>query len=439
MRWPSFIGSRLLLACLCVAAPGIGALAVVLISGVPARLPAWLMLAAVIVLTVIAIASMRAYLDYSLRTLSNLIDALREGDYGVRGRVPSQDSSVGQLVQSFNTLAAQLQQERLSLHETLQLFSKTLASLDSAVFAFETDGRLRLVNPAGEALLARPATELLGQDWLALGLADCMNVTSGSTQAYTFPGRSGRWQITHASLRSRSQSGRLLVIQPIEQALRREEAHAFQRLLRVLSHEINNSMTPIISMADTLQRLSHSHTRNEALGADLDAGLQIISQRGAALQRFIGGYARLARLPVPKLSAVSLRDTVEHVFGLLEGLPLHVESSADARVWADPDQLEQVLINLLRNADEAGGDGVVVRWHLREERVRIEIADRGHGLPVSDNLFVPFFTTKPQGSGIGMVLARQIIEAMHGSVDLRNREDGPGAVAVIELPSASGR
>jgi two-component system nitrogen regulation sensor histidine kinase NtrY len=424
---------------LLVAAPALVVLALVLCIGVPQDGARWLLLAAVSLLSIALAHALRGTPGRWTRTLANLVEALREGDYSVRAWVPREDDDYAALVAGFNRLAVHLQDERRGLHETLQLLSKTLATLDGAVFAFEGDGRLRMVNPAGERLLRRPAVEVVGQDAGQLGLDGLLALPSGSIHAQAFAGQSGRWQISHASLRSRSQAGRLLVVQPMERALREEEAQAFRRLLRVLSHEINNSLAPIASMADTLQRLM------PAEGASLDAerrgdllhGLGLIEQRSGALQRFLGGYAQLARLPSPRLAQVDVCTLCQRVEHMLDNARIRLEGEPALGVRADPDQLEQVLINLLRNALEAdpGGGRVILRWRRdRDGQLCISVLDAGPGLPASDNLFVPFFTTKPNGSGIGLVLSRQIIEAQGGTLVLRVREDGPGTAAVVCLP-----
>lgn len=429
--------ARLLL----IAAPGAIALVLVLFAGVPDAATCWLLLAIVLALSVVAAYALRGTPAGWTRTLGNLVEALREGDYSVRAWSPRQVDDYGSLVTGFNRLAAHLQDERRGLHETLQLLSKTLATLDGAVFAFEGDGRLRMVNPAGERLMGLSAVELLGQDPDRLGLKALFSLPSGSIHAQAFPGQTGRWQVSHASLRSRSQAGSLLVLQPMERALREEEALAFRRLLRVISHEINNSLAPIVSMADTMQRLmpSAATTLDAERRIDLVRGLQIIEQRSSALQRFLGGYARLARLPQPRAKVFPIGPLCRRVQALFGDPRIESEGDPDQLVLADEDQLEQVLINLLRNALEAdpGGSAVVMRWNLAAGSfLSIQVLDSGQGLPTSDSLFVPFFTTKPNGSGIGLVLSRQIVEAQGGTLVLQARDGKPGTAAIVMLPSA---
>jgi len=425
---------------LLVALPALLALAGVMLAGMPRPAEAVALFMLVVLLTGVTwhfVGGRRS----RLQTVVNLLEALHEGDYGVRASGAERRDDFGDIARRFNELAARLQDEQRGLHESLQLLSKTLAALDGAVFAFERDGRLRLVNPAGERLLGRAAVELLGAEASALGLAQLFDVASGEIVAHGFPGQSGRWQVGHATLRSRSQEGRLLVVQPMERVLREEEAQAFRRLLRVLSHEITNSMAPIGSMVDTLQNLlpEAGHSLDAELDADVRHGLEVIGQRSAALQRFIGHYARLARLPPPQCVRVDVAALCERVVCLSDDARIRMLPSKSLELLGDPDQLEQVLINLLRNAVEAGGDNeVLLSWHRQKQRVLIDVIDLGPGLPSSGNLFVPFFTTKPQGAGIGLALSRQIVEAQDGTLELHPREDALGAVARMSLPVLDG-
>lgn len=423
---------------LLVASPAFLAFCGVLVAGVPPFAESVALIVLVGLLTVVAwhFAGTR---PSRLQTVVNLLEALREGDYGVRASGAERTDDFGDIARRFNELAARLQDEQRGLHESLQLLSKTLAALDGAVFAFERDGRLRLVNPAGERLLARPAAVLLGSDAATLGLSALFDVPSGDIVAHAFTGHAGRWQVGHAALRSRSQEGRLLVIQPMERALREEEAQAFRRLLRVLSHEIANSMAPIGSMVETLRSLMPGP--GIPLGAELDTdlrhGLDVIGQRSAALQRFIGQYARLARLPPPQSTTVPVPSLCEQVAQLFDDPRIRVVGGEALSLVGDRDQLEQVLINLLRNAVEAGGDSeVLLAWRAREGQVLIEVSDLGPGLPASGNLFVPFFTTKANGAGIGLALSRQIVEAQKGSLELHARDGSQGVVARLTMPLA---
>ena len=223
----------------------------------------------------------------------------------------------------------------------------------------------------------------------------------------------------------------------LSRALRDEERQAWQRLIRVLGHELNNSLTPIRSVTSSLEELLARRERPADWEDDLRRGLVLVGARAAALSRFMEGYARLARLPPPERARVSVGELVQGAVRLETRVKVQLQTGPDVELDADADQIEQALINLVRNAADASletGGGVRVGWEASDRVVEIRVEDDGHGLPPSANLFVPFFTTKPQGSGIGLVLSRQIAEGHGGSLVLGNRGDGRGCVARLRLP-----
>ncbi len=419
---------------LLVASPGIIALLGVLLFGPPAGIVLWLLLAAVTVCTWWLAHWQYRRLIYPIHTLASLLEALREGDYSMRG---AQHSVLGDVVYDINALADRLQSERLQFEESSYLLGKTLAALDNAVLVFDQDDRLRLLNPAAQRLLHAERHDLFGRTAEDLGVQSLLAAPSGQLLSHIFPGRSGRFEIRHAPLRRGGKGGHLLVVNDVGRVLREEERQAWQRLLRVLGHEVNNSLAPIQSMAETLATLVAREPMPVDWREDFHSGLEVIGKRAGALGRFLAGYSRLARLPPPHMREVDVTGLVEKVVRLEQRLPVHIEAGAALVVQADPDQLEQALINLLRNAVEASlasHGGVVMRWRSEGERALFEILDDGPGLPASDNLFVPFFTTKPGGSGIGLALARQIAEAHEGGVSLGARDDAPGVIAQLWLP-----
>lgn len=371
-------------------------------------------------------------ISYPLHTLSGLLEALREGDYSLRG---VQGGVLGDVVYDVNALAERLQQERLAYEESSHLLGKTLAALDSAVFAFDESLRLRLVNPAGQRLLDRSRDQLFGRSADELGFGEWLASPSMRVVSHGFAGGMGRYEIRHAPLRSGGRGGRLLVVNDVGRVLREEERQAWQRLLRVLGHELNNSLAPIRSMAGTLAALLARDPLPDDWRADFQGGVEIIAHRAESLGRFLASYSRLARLPPPQQRSIELGVLVRKVARLEQRLAVQVEEGEAMPLHADPDQLEQALINLVRNAVEAAPAGTVrMRWRREGAHALIEVEDDGPGLPPSDNLFVPFFTTKPGGSGIGLALARQIAEAHDGGVALLPRATGGGALARLWLP-----
>jgi signal transduction histidine kinase len=230
---------------------------------------------------------------------------------------------------------------------------------------------------------------------------------------------------------------RMLVITDLSRALRQEERQAWQRLIRVLGHELKNSLTPIRSIAGSLETLLGRDPRPSDWEEDLRRGLAIIASRSGSLKRFMDAYSRLARLPRPSLEPVDLGDLIRRVVGLETRLPVALEPGEELVVRADGDQLEQLLINLLRNGVDAAretGGGVQVGWARNGVEFEVWVRDEGPGLPNTANLFVPFFTTKPGGSGIGLVLSRQIAEGHRGTLTVENRYPGPGCEARLRLP-----
>lgn len=372
-----------------------------------------------------------------LQTLGNLLAALSEGDFSVRGRAPRGDEALGLAVHEVNQLSRTLREQRLGAVEATQLLRQVMAEIDVAVFAFDDDGRLRLVNRAGERLLARPAQQLLGLRASTVGLSDCLEGPAPRVIDVAFPGGAGRWDLRRGSFRQGGLPHHLLVLSDLSRALREEELQAWKRLVRVLSHEINNSLAPIKSMAGSLKDMLGRTPDPVSQTADLTRGLDVIAGRSEALIRFMQSYARLARLPPPHLEPLEVGAWVRRIAGLETRLPVRVMEGPGVSIAADGDQLDQLLINLINNAVDASletGGSVRVGWERRNGELEIWVEDDGPGLADTGNLFVPFFTTKPSGSGIGLVLCRQIAEAHGGTLSLRNRDGTRGCMAKLRLP-----
>ena len=381
--------------------------------------------------------AVRERVVFPLQTLSNLLGALREGDFSVRGRSPRPDDALGEVMREVNTLGSTLREQRLGALEATTLLRTVMREIDVAIFAFDENQRLRLVNRAGERLLAAPPERLLGQTATELQLLSCLEGPPQTTLQTVFPGAAGRWGVRRTRIRERGLPLELVVISDLTQALSEQELQAWQRLVRVLGHELNNSLAPIKSIAGSLLTILSRQPLAEDWRDDMQRGLSVITSRSESLSRFIGAYARLAKLPRPQLQPLDVAASVGRAARFETRIPVEVEAGPDVTVQGDPDQLEQVLINLLRNAADASlitGGGVRTGWRRDGGMLEIWIKDDGPGLSGTANLFVPFFTTKPGGSGIGLVLSRQIAESHGGALMLENRTDGPGCVARLRLP-----
>lgn len=381
--------------------------------------------------------AVRERVVFPLQTLSNLLAALREGDFSVRGRAPRPDDALGEVMREVNTLSGTLREQRLGALEATTLLRIVMREIDVAIFAFDERQRLRLVNRAGERLLAAPAERLVGQYAADLRLAACLEGEPQGTFQAVFPGGAGRWGMRRSRIRERGLPLDLLVITDLTQALSEQELQAWQRLVRVLGHELNNSLAPIKSIAGTLESLLGREPLPEDWRQDMRRGLGVINSRSDSLTRFIGAYARLAKLPRPQLQPLDVAALVERAVSFETRVPVSIVPGPPVTVPGDPDQIEQVLINLLRNAADASQPGVAVQigWRRDGAMVEIWIKDEGPGLSTTANLFVPFFTTKPGGSGIGLVLSRQIAEGHGGALTLENRSDRSGCAACLRLPA----
>jgi nitrogen fixation/metabolism regulation signal transduction histidine kinase len=389
--------------------------------------------------------SLRHRVVFSLQTLSNLLAAMREEDFSIRARGARPDDAMGEVMIEVNALSTMLREQRLGAMEATGLLRTIIEEIDLAIFTFDHEMKLRLVNRAGERLLTGPLERLLGSTALELGLAECLVGESARTMDLAFAGASGRWSMRRGSFRQGGLPHQLVVLSDLSRTLRDEERQAWQRLIRVLGHELNNSLAPIQSVAQGLEsglnaanQLPELQTGPAApILEDLHEGLTIIRSRTEALGRFMAAYSRLARLPKPKHLPVNVADWVHRTAKLEKRVKVCIKDGPRAVISADVDQLEQLLINLIRNAADASLEtkgGVQVGWLLQGSQVEVWVIDDGPGIPNTANLFVPFFTTKPAGSGIGLVLSRQIAEAHGGQLTLENRIDVRGCEARLRLP-----
>jgi len=375
-----------------------------------------------------------------LQTLSNLLAALGEGDFSIRARGARGGDPLGEVMVEVNALVETLRHQRLDALEATTLLRKVMAEIDVAVFTFDEEAELKFVNRAGARLLAQPSERLLGRRAAEISLDPYLEGEAPRVINTAFPGGVGRWEVRRSQFRQGGRPHELLVLSDLSRPLREEERQAFQRLIRVIGHEMNNSLAPIKSIAGSLATIIERDPPPEDWRDDMQRGLGVIASRSESLSRFMSAYARLAKLPPPKLTTLDVGTFVDRVVTLEKAHQIRVVPGPTLIIQADGDQLEQLLINLIRNALDAVREtagGVTVGWdRLPGSTASMElwVDDEGPGLSNTGNLFVPFFTTKPGGSGIGLVLSRQIAEAHGGSLLLMNREDRRGCRASLRMP-----
>ncbi len=436
---------RIQLLALAAGLPGSLIALILLWNGSYSSRTAWTLTFLIVSLWIGFALSLRHRVVFSLQTLSNLLSAMREEDFSFRAREASSDDALGEVMLEVNALSETLRSQRLGALEATGLLRTVMEEIDVAIFTFDNHRQLRLVNRAGERLLSRPSERLLGFTAGELGLEACLEGEPVRTMELSFPGGSGRWGVRRGSFRQGGLPHDLIVLSDLSRALRDEERQAWQRLIRVLGHELNNSLAPIQSVAQSLESgLSGTANVPELQGEaassileDMRHGLGIIRSRTEALGRFMAAYAKLARLPQPTLAPVNVTEWITRVVKLETRTKVKLEKGPPLIISADADQLEQLLINLVHNATDAAretGGGVKVTWERFSSHLEVSILDEGPGISNTANLFVPFFTTKPGGSGIGLVLSRQIAEAHGGTLTLQNLRDGRGCEAKLRLP-----
>ncbi len=434
----------------------------ILVSGILIWLQPWslqsklILLLAELIACLLIGAALHDHVIRPLQTLANVVGALRDEDYSFRARMAVPNDALGELSLEVNALADLLARHRTGAIEATALLQRVVEEVDIPIFAFDPKNRLRLVNSAGEKLLSAHAAQVIGKLGSELGLQACFSCENESLVELHF-GTDARWFVRRSSFRQQGVPHTLVVLSDVSRALREEERRAWQRLIRVLGHELNNSLAPIKSIAGSLHsRLVGGGPKGEEQ-QDFERGLSIIEGRAASLNRFLQGYRQLAQMPSPSLQTCSVSALARRAASLETRVSVKVETGPDVTFVADPDQIEQMLINVLRNAAEAvletrEGDAnsnganraqtdapILLSWTRHGDELAIAIEDSGPGLMNPSNAFVPFYTTKPTGSGIGLVLSRQIAEAHGGSLELENRTGTQGCIVRILLPLDSAR
>jgi two-component system, NtrC family, nitrogen regulation sensor histidine kinase NtrY len=387
--------------------------------------------------------SARGKFIYSIRVLANVVGSLKEEDFSFRAAQAVEGDPLGDLAIEINELARALEEERLGALEAASLVRKVMAEAGTVILAFTPEGKVHLLNRAAAALLGGNEDWIRGRTASELGIEDLLEGPASETITRSFGHMDRRWLVRRTGFRQRGVRHRLVVLSEASEALRAEERLAWLRLIRVLGHEINNSLAPIKSITRTLTRISKTAGLPPDIHDNLMHGLEVIGGRADSLNRFLQNYARLAKLPPPKRRICELLPVLQNVASLESRLPVTMKTGPAVAVNMDPDQIEHALINLVKNAVEAvlerGGnrparDEVLISWQTAGEDLTILVQDQGVGFPQTENLFVPFYTTKQTGSGIGLILSRQIVENHGGQLSMRNRSDIQGCEVIIRIP-----
>ncbi len=380
-------------------------------------------------------------INYSLRTMSNLLGSLREGDYSFRLKGASHNDSMGELVWEVNALTEMLQENRLTAEESSSLLRKVLAEIDIVLLGFDEKGYISLINESGEKLFDLKQSNYAKYNAQQLGLSQCLTGPARQVLDLTLPSGSGRWEIRRATYREKGLPHQLLVLTNLTRVLHDQERTAWKQLVQILRHEINNSLTPIQSVAQSLQSCLNDGIEDKDNLADLKDGLDIISTRAGILARFIDSYSKMTHLPVPKYESINISEWINHAASLEQRVKVKVISGPESEVAADRSQLDQLLINIIANAVEASkdspsadGDIVQVSWQVSDTELTVWVDDSGQGINTEKDPFIPFYTTKTEGSGIGLSLGRQIAEAHDGSLELIPSPLMSGCRAELKLP-----
>jgi nitrogen fixation/metabolism regulation signal transduction histidine kinase len=382
--------------------------------------------------------SIRQQVIFQLRTSTNLVEAMTSNDYSLRANNKGLDGALSDFNLLLNTLSATLAEQSLITREQQILLEKVTAQIDVAIIAVDNNAAISLMNPAAEKLFTCRFEELQGWPIKQLGLQNVLTGDYNTVAEFEIQKYKKKVFIRTDQYFEKGVKHTLIFITDIQNLLREEERQAWQKLLRVLSHEINNSIAPIASIGETLGRMVDKQHSGTELDNDLKEGLAVITERAQSLNLFIQRYQTLAKLPLPNKSMFAIKPLLHSVSLLFADVTIGVDSE-DIQVYADKDQLQQVLVNLIKNACEAmlknPLDDIQISCTKHEQNVQIQVFDQGTGISNMDNVFIPFYTTKKLGTGIGLSLCRQIMMNHGGDLVIQNHEDKQGVEAKMIFPS----
>jgi nitrogen fixation/metabolism regulation signal transduction histidine kinase len=407
-------------------------------------------------LCVYAVVASNLHSQYQVRTLANLIESMIDGDYSLRGRVHT-NRAYQELLNLINNLSETLAKHKIEAKESRLLLERIMEQMDAMVLATDEQGVVVMANASANKLIFGNAEQpdkiqlnssALGAKIVAAhsGIIEfnvqpskCEQIEGGQVQGSQVGGEqlTGEHFLVKESFLSEGKWHQLYFLTNAERLLMEKERKAWQSLLRVLSHEMNNSLTPIAAISETIQKKLHKPL-DEQNKQSLLEGIGIINERAESLSTFIASYSQLSHLPKPNLSTFELASLLNRISALFPSGNFLLADSCQIDITADKQQFEQVLINLLKNSIEAMSHTdnklISIDCSLDDKWRYISISDTGSGISNSDNLFVPFYSTKKQGSGIGLALCRQIMFNHNGLIKISNNENEAGVTALLSLP-----
>jgi len=377
-------------------------------------------------------------------SLTSLTEALKMEDYSLRAKSPFNQGIVAKLYGELSTLSQSLQVNKSRYDQQMFLLYGLIEQLESPAIILDQHDKLQHANPAVSRLFSVPWQTLKQSSAQKLGLvkrngfwhfdeSSPLNIDS-------------KWQIKQSEFKENNSNYQLLMLNNISHELQKNEQQAWQNIIRILNHEVRNSLTPISALSQNLLEMPNLSPEQ------CQQAIKIIDNRSNNLLQFIDSYSDLAKLPPPNIQPFDLAELLQGITNLVQQVTVSLPGSIF--INADKTQLEQVLLNLIKNAKEAQSSNkelskkssqsqnlnqnknknIEVQVFKTAQQVVIKVLDQGCGIANTANLFVPFYTTKTTGSGIGLALSRQIITNHKGELSLVNRTDRQGAIATISFP-----
>ncbi len=377
-----------------------------------------------------------------IRTLSNIIESMIDGDYSLRGR--EQDNKAFQeLLTLVNNLADTLALSKIEAKESRQLLERIMQQMDAMVLAVDEQGRIVMANDSAQKLLQIDMSQQAHLLFTSLAIGKIISEAPSGIIDFELPQLRGEHFLFKEYFLSEGKQHQLFLITSAQRLLLEKERKSWQSLLRVLSHEMNNSLTPISSISQSM-RTKLQDENKELNRNSLLTGIDIINERASSLSSFIASYSQLSHLPEPNKSSFALQGILNNCVALFSdcniSFPEKYLEIDHMHINADKAQLEQVFINIFKNAKEAmegshksENKRIEVFCQADDKYFHIHICDSGSGIANKENLFVPFYSTKPQGSGIGLALCKQILFNHGGLLTLTNRKEVKGAEAIISI------